>query len=294
MANLIHSIPRDRLDVTAYDRCINQSLARKIYAYSWYLDAMCDNWYALVMGDYEAVMPVPFRRKWGISYVYQPLMVQQLGVFSREPVETDAYFKKLFYRHIHVDYTFHSPNTLKTAKEKTNLILPIQAPMDDLISQFSKNRRRDLKKAKNEHLILSEFDTWATISKLISEKLTDGNLPSLDRINKLINASKTYGSIGVVSVSQEENIIYCLLYGLDGDRLYYLLPIELDPVSKTVGTASMAITELIRTHKESVEVFDFEGSSIPGVRRFYESFNGIPEPYYHVRKTATHFLKHAR
>src|SRR6185503_15114532 len=53
-----------------------------IYAHSWYLDHMAENWDALVMGDYEAVMPLTWKRKFGFSYLYQPFLTAQLGVFS--------------------------------------------------------------------------------------------------------------------------------------------------------------------------------------------------------------------
>ena len=32
------------------------------FALSWYLDASCDNWDALIADDYTAVMPLPYRK----------------------------------------------------------------------------------------------------------------------------------------------------------------------------------------------------------------------------------------
>ena len=53
-----------------------------IYGYSFYLDHMAKHWDALVSGDYEAVMPLTWNRKYGIYYLYQPFLAAQLGVFG--------------------------------------------------------------------------------------------------------------------------------------------------------------------------------------------------------------------
>lgn len=69
------------LDVAEYDRCIESSGNSPVYATSWFLGIMAEEWDVLVYGDYRHVMPVPHRRKLGIAYVYQPVFAQQLGIF---------------------------------------------------------------------------------------------------------------------------------------------------------------------------------------------------------------------
>ena len=83
----IKYIHREHLDEEKYNQCIATSLQSKIYAFSWYLDIVCDNWDVLVLDDYEAVMPIPWRKKYGIKYVYPPFWVLQLGVFSNEVID---------------------------------------------------------------------------------------------------------------------------------------------------------------------------------------------------------------
>ena len=45
--------------------------------------AMVKHWDALVMNDYEAVMPLPHRKKLSIHYLYQPFLTPVLGVFGK-------------------------------------------------------------------------------------------------------------------------------------------------------------------------------------------------------------------
>ena len=79
---MIYFVKRNQIDEEKYNNCIATSLQSRMYAYSWYLDIVADNWNVLVLDDYEAVMPLPFHKKFLISYISQPFFTQQLGVFS--------------------------------------------------------------------------------------------------------------------------------------------------------------------------------------------------------------------
>ena len=79
---MIRCLKRNEIDVEKYNTCIKNAVQSNIYAFSWYLDIVTDNWAVLVLNDYEAVMPLPWKQKYFIKYVTQPLWTLQLGVFS--------------------------------------------------------------------------------------------------------------------------------------------------------------------------------------------------------------------
>src|SRR5687767_14846783 len=54
---------RKQIDTRKWDQCITNAANGLIYARSFYLDTMASNWDALVLGDYEAVMPLTWRKK---------------------------------------------------------------------------------------------------------------------------------------------------------------------------------------------------------------------------------------
>ena len=57
-----------KIDFERWDRCVADASNSLIYAESWYLDIVCRRWGGLVGGDYEAVMPLPISRRYGIPY----------------------------------------------------------------------------------------------------------------------------------------------------------------------------------------------------------------------------------
>ena len=75
-------LKNSQINYEKWDRCISKSLNGTIYAYSWYLDAVCDNWDAIIQGDYEIIMPLPYYSKYNYKIIKQPPFTYQLGIFS--------------------------------------------------------------------------------------------------------------------------------------------------------------------------------------------------------------------
>ena len=70
------------IDLFKWDECIGSSINRRVQAFSWYLNVVTNNsWDALVLGDYDAVLPLPYRFKYGLKYIYMPYFIQSLGCF---------------------------------------------------------------------------------------------------------------------------------------------------------------------------------------------------------------------
>src|SRR5438046_2470095 len=80
----IRYLVRRAVDDVKWNACIDNAANSLIYGYTFYLDEMCSNWDALVLDDYDAVMPLPWRRKWGLYYLYHPFAIAQLGLFGSE------------------------------------------------------------------------------------------------------------------------------------------------------------------------------------------------------------------
>jgi hypothetical protein len=70
--DVIRYLQRDQIDTVQWDNCIGNAPNGLIYGHSFYLDRMAVNWDALVLNDYEAVMPLPWKKKWGIYYLAHP------------------------------------------------------------------------------------------------------------------------------------------------------------------------------------------------------------------------------
>jgi hypothetical protein len=82
----IQYLTNNRIDKKAWDTCIAGSFNGNIFAFSWFLDILCEDWDALIEGNYEAVMPLTKRRFIRREIIVPPALGYELGIFSFSPV----------------------------------------------------------------------------------------------------------------------------------------------------------------------------------------------------------------
>ena len=83
---MIRFVPNDKIDKQKWDSAIDNSTSPYFYAKSWYLDKVSPRWNALIEDDYRKLMPLPVKQKWGFKYICQPILTQQLGIFSADQI----------------------------------------------------------------------------------------------------------------------------------------------------------------------------------------------------------------
>ena len=164
---MIHCIKRKDLDIDKYDACIAASVQFRIYAFSWYLDAVSENWEVLILNDYEAVMPLPWKQKYFLKYITQPFFCQQLGIFSFAPITLqiqENMIRRIPKKFIRTSINFNADNFLNAnMKLRKNALLTIENVYENMHAKFNKNRKRALKKASSlgftfeENIAANEF-----------------------------------------------------------------------------------------------------------------------------------------
>ena len=87
---MIRYLSHTEINKEKWDDCIAHSVFETMYPYSWYLDMVSPGWYALVRNDYEMVMPLTWKRTYGVRMLIQPILTQQLGIFSRKDTNPEC------------------------------------------------------------------------------------------------------------------------------------------------------------------------------------------------------------
>ena len=149
---------RNQIDEEKYNDCISKSLQSRVYAYSWYLDVVANSWGVLVQNDYEAVMPLPFQKKYLILYITQPFFTQQLGVFSKQEISEELlrlFLKRIPRKFLKIALQFNSQNKFTSHKiiQKNNYILSLNSEYKTLYKNFSKGRKHSIQQG-----LKHEFD----------------------------------------------------------------------------------------------------------------------------------------
>ncbi len=150
---------RDQIDHLKYNNCIKLAMNSRIYAYSWYLDIIADNWGVLVLNDYEAVMPLPWRSKIFIKYIYPPVWTQQLGVFSKnkiDPILLQEFINSIPKKFKKITTQFNSGNDLsfRNATKRINYILPLNITYEEIATKYKNNRKQSINQGEKNELII--------------------------------------------------------------------------------------------------------------------------------------------
>lgn len=309
----IRYLTHAEIDPQKWDECLTAGSPAFAYAFCQYLDKITNaNWNALVFGDYEAVFPLPFKKKWGISYVVQPVFCQQLGAFgSCNRISTTDFLQAIpwFFPRVRlqINSRFGSVHQDILGKKmdsgfskiflgkwdfKPNFLLPLDQPV-----VYSKDARRNLAALKSTAVqvwvnrlqpkeVISLFQqTWGQFNRQISDEQYRQFLNAVSCGIKGPDTKSSPFETLVYSVHQQDDTL------LGAAIILKTFPNHVGPgfLHYVCGAPTIAgrkqsamhaiIDYAIRQHEGQQMIFDFEGSSIPSVVAFYKKFNPSIEYY---------------
>ena len=287
MAASIQYLQRGEIDIAKWDACVDTATNGLIYSYSYYLDAMSANWGGLVLNNYEAVMPLTWRKKWGIYYLYQPFLTAQTGLTSSN---TSKEMLRLFLNAIprkfllwDVSLNHHTLFQLDDypLHLRKNYILPLQAAYENLNANYRQNVKRNIKKALQLGCYVRKGIAVELVVTLAKE-FTPGigqferEFVNFEKLYHFLLQRKQAVTYGVYSSSQQ--LIASAVFVFSHDRAYYIL-VGNHPNGKTLGASHLLVDGFIKDHAAQNLTLDFEGSDVQTLAFFYSSFGAVEEKY---------------
>lgn len=287
---MIKYVSRENIDEKKYNACIKNAKNSLVYAYSWYLDAVCYNWDILVYKDYVAVMPLPNKKKYGLGYVYLPPWIQQLGVFfidDLSPKIQSEFIRSVPRKFLFLELLFNAKNVLpKNANKRDNFLLRLDKSHNEIWKNYSEGRKYSIKKAIKNDLTLRAISTTDGLDLLLELDSSKAHHFPENHIGLLRKLTKTLLNRDVAAIYHifnKKKLLGGALIVKDEYRLTYLFS-TLSPAGRKQGAMSFLIDSLLEQHENSGLIFDFEGSMVQGVAAFFKSFGAIKESYCHIRK----------
>ena len=282
-----------QIDYDQWDACIDTAVNGLPYAYSWYLDIVAPDWGALVMDDYEVVMPLPCRRKWGVHYLFQPDWVQQLGVFSVFSLNQKLVrqFLEAIPPHFRwIDMYLNEGNHFNLKKKfeiqsRSNYLLFLNKEYPTLFKNYNTNTKRNLKKAQQtDWVIHTDFSPERMVAfykNHLSKKLPHINEAYCQQFLKIMYKAMHKGKGILKGVFDERNELCGAVFFLKShNRLINLAPVT-NSTGREQGAMFLLIDHFIRKHADSDYVLDFEGSMQPSIARFFKGFRANEVVYGH-------------
>ena len=281
MSSAIRYLRHDDIDPDKWDECVRNAANGLIYGYSFYLDHLADHWDGLVLGDYEAVLALPWRKKYGIYYLYQPAFTVSSGIYGNNLTKEliDQFTNAIPAKFKLVEINYNSRNLLGEITDYPKLLvnyaLRLHLPYEQLYRNYRQNLKRNLKRATDAGCAVKTDIPVTEVMRLTNLYLGsiitihEEDLLRFEKLYQLLRKQGKAISYGVFSGGGE--LLASCVFFFSHNRAYYIL-VGNHPLGKTLGASHYLIDRFIADHEGKDLVLDFEGSDIKSLAFFYESF----------------------
>ncbi|MBX6423458.1 GNAT family N-acetyltransferase [Thermosulfurimonas sp. F29] len=252
----------------------------------------------------EMVLPLVFKNRFGLRVITHPPLTPYLGLpkecATREAL--DFYAKSI--KDKRPDYVYiafppgvHDLLPFKfagfTVEVRYTYILDLEFDEEKLWRNMDKTRRNDIRKAYNDRLQVVSLDIQSVsiaaglIRKTFARQ--GRSVPWLGLARRIMEKSLGEGWGRGWLVKQGDTPISFTFIVWDETTAYYLLG-GYDQEKRHHGAGPLGMWEAIRFAKSiGLKRFDFEGSEIPSIERYFRKFGGVLTPYYAVRYMSPRF-----
>ncbi|MHC3995078.1 GNAT family N-acetyltransferase [Thiomicrolovo sp. ZZH C-3] len=290
-----------------------------IFSKDWWLDVVCGevNWDVVLIekgGEVVASMPYFRIKRLIFTLIAMPKLTQNMGVYIKYP-KGQKYYKKLswekeimtdlaeklpdvdrFSQTFHYRVTNWLPFYWQGYEQTTRYtyVIDENTSMEALDSSLETDIRRRRRKADQSGIRVIEKNDphkFYTLNKMTFERRGKDIPYSFETVEKIYHACQKNGlcKIFFAETKDHRDIAAAFLIA-DENSVYYLMG-GIDPKYKNLGGMDLILHESIRFALENNKSFDFEGSMVQSIEKYFRSFGAVQKPYFQITKTNSKLLK---
>ena len=153
---------------------------------------------------------------------------------------------------------------------------------------MSPNIRRNITKAKDKYHITVKkgisIEEFLKVQEQTFERQRTTNKEDTEILVKLINVCRERNQGDLWGGYDDQGRLHAAVFIVWQESSAWYLAGGGDPGLRESGAHSLILWECIRYVSQFTDVFDFEGSMIPGVERFFREFGAIQTPFFTITK----------
>lgn len=282
---MIRFCRHDEIDPLRWDACVETSPAVTLFASYDFLSVANPDWAALVEDDYVAVMPLPWRRKHGLQYVYNPFYFTRLGIFSPKTVTCElvtAFLQAMPKSFVTIDLNLNESVPDEAAVPgghlKVSHRLDLNQPYEVICKGYGNNHKRNIKAARAFEPVIDKNITAEEVIALYrsSRRGSDKSVRMRDAdyaiFLKVCEIAKQRGLADVWGVRDSDGILLAgAVFLRDHGRVWFWASGREEERADRKAMFFL-MDEYIRQHAHQPLLLDFNGSSTESVARFYAGF----------------------
>lgn len=310
----LHIAQNDEIDRTRWDSFIRTSPQGSIFAITEYMDIIRPDWKAWIIsnqGEWLAVMPFCENRRWRYRSIPQPMFAQHWGTFFKpmgdisprkqltlkkdilEKITEEMKDIHLVVQNFSPAFDYPLPFFWAGFDLKTRYTYQLALPNDmaELRDGLSPSLRRRIQQTIKAGYTVEVLTDHQEMTRLFVENRESGHniagdrpedYETITRLGAYLDASG-WGKTLAIRDNSGRLMAASTFVTFEQKGMYLMGAIH--PQHSHPGAGARLMWEGIRHCVEKdCQVFDFEGSMIPGVEEFFRKFGAIPVPYLQIHK----------
>jgi len=164
---------------------------------------------------------------------------------------------------------------------------------DKVFTDFKENIRREIRKAEKTLSVevVEDVDLMFQMKLKVYKDNNETYPIPLSKLKSIYSYCKD-NNCGELLIAKdgEGNIHSILLYVWDNQSAYYLHGVT-NAAYKTTGSMSLLLWDAIKRSSSKTRAFNFEGSMVESIERYFRGFGGEQAAYFQISKTDSKVLK---
>ncbi|WP_417334503.1 GNAT family N-acetyltransferase [Halarcobacter sp.] len=289
-----------------------------IFSKDWWLDSVCgeNNWDVVIVEKGQEIfasLPYQKTKRAIFEMIKMPQLTQTIGVYIKYPPK-QKYYKRLSWEKDMMTQLINGLPKFDYFSQNFNRKITNWLPLywarfeqttkytyvveNITIEELEKNletdiRRRRRRKANEAGVEVLESDDIEIFYNLNSKTFNrqGRDVPySFGFVKKLYETCKKNNAVKMFFAKYKDKIIAANFLVYDKNTVYYLMG-GIHPDFKDLGGMDLVQFESIKFALETNRAFDFEGSMIESIEKYFRSFGAIQKPYFTISKTNSKLLK---
>lgn len=289
-----------------------------LFSQDWWLDAVAGEDWDVVLcekdGKVLASMPFIIKKKLFLTMVTMPILTQHLGPWFRP--SNDKSSKRLAnekdlmaalisqlpdYDYFSANWQYSRNNWLPFYwagfKQSTRYTYALENLQDQkhLWDQLQQNIRGDVRKAEGRFSLKVRSDLpledFLSLNNLVFKRQGLKMPYSTELVERIDQACSSRYARKILIAEDEEGRHHAGVYIVWDEHSAYYLMGGGDPELRNSGATSLCMWEAIKFSSGVTKRFDFEGSMLEPVERFFRAFGAEQTPYFSISRTPSKLLK---
>ncbi|WP_293711419.1 GNAT family N-acetyltransferase [uncultured Parabacteroides sp.] len=298
-------------DKDKYRQLCNKETSLPLFSRDWWLDTVCGEtlWDVLLVeekGKILASFPLyiphqgiitmpPYTQTMGPWFAPEPADAKYTRTLGKHQAICKVFTDALkIYPHFLQYFSYRITDWLpfywEGYKQTTRYTYLLNNIRDEqsLWENMSSNIRRNITKAKEKQGITVKkgipVDDFLRIQALTFKRQQLSAPKEREILKKIISVCRQRNQGDLWGAYDDKGNLHAVAFIAWQESSAYYLAGGGDPELRASGAHSLVLWEGIRFTAQYTDLFDFEGSMIPGVERFFREFGAIQTPFFTITK----------